>query len=323
MSHSSFSKDGLGAAWSDRGTLIAFVLLVLVGGSNAVAVRFSNLELPPFWGAAIRFAAAALIFWIIVIVRRIALPEGRALIGALLYGLLAIGASYAFLYWGLVRVQAGLTMVVLAFVPLMTLFFALAHGQETFRWRGLIGALISIAGILLAVGGGLGTAVPVASLLALVAGAACMAEGSVVFKLFPKSHPVATNALAFTTGASLLLGLSLVAGEEWNLPTGSNTWAAFFYLVLIGSVVLFYLYLYVLARWTASATAYSFLLFPVATVVIAAWLMGEVVTTSFVMGGALVLAGVGVGAISPNGQLMVRFAAWRRTFMRGDRINVN
>jgi drug/metabolite transporter (DMT)-like permease len=297
MSRSSFSKGGLGAARADRGTLIAFVLLVLVGGSNAVAVRFSNLELPPFWGAAIRFAAAALIFWIIVLVRRIALPKGRALIGALLYGLLAVGAAYAFLYWGLVRVQAGLTMVVLAFVPLMTLFLALAHGLETLRWRGLIGALISIAGILLAVGGELGTAVPVASLLALVAAAACLAEGSVVFKLFPKSHPVATNALALTTGASLLFGISLVAGEEWNLPTGSNTWAAFSYLVLIGSVVLFYLYLYVLARWTASATAYSFLLFPVATVLIAAWLAGEVVTTSFVMGGALVLAGVGVGAI--------------------------
>jgi drug/metabolite transporter (DMT)-like permease len=244
--------------------VIAFVLLVLIGGSNAVAVRFSNLELPPFWGAAIRFAAAALIFWIIVLVRRIALPKGRALMGALLYGFLAVGVSYALLYWGLLRVPAGLTMVVLAFVPLMTLFFALAHGLETLRWRGLIGTLISIAGILVAVGGGLSTAVPVSSLLALVAAAACLAEGSVVFKLFPKSHPVATNALALTTGASLLMGLSLLAGEEWKLPTTSNTWAAFTYLVVIGSVVLFYLYLYVLARWTASATAYSFLLFPVA-----------------------------------------------------------
>jgi drug/metabolite transporter (DMT)-like permease len=138
--------------------VVAFALLVLIGGSNAVAVRFSNLELPPFWGAAIRFASAGLIFWIIVLGRRIALPKGRALIGTLLYGLLAIGAAYAFLYWGLVRVQAGLTMVVLAFVPLMTLFSALAHGLETFRWRGLIGTLISIAGILVAVGGGLGTA---------------------------------------------------------------------------------------------------------------------------------------------------------------------
>jgi drug/metabolite transporter (DMT)-like permease len=39
------------------------------------------------------------------------------------------------------------------------------------------------------------------------------------------------------------------------------------------------------------------LLIPVATVVIAAWLLGEVVTISFVIGAALVLAGVWVGAI--------------------------
>jgi hypothetical protein len=31
--------------------LLAFTLLVLVGGSNAVAVKFSDFELPPFWGA--------------------------------------------------------------------------------------------------------------------------------------------------------------------------------------------------------------------------------------------------------------------------------
>ena len=33
-------------------TLIAFVAVVILGGSNAVAVRVSNFELPPFWGAA-------------------------------------------------------------------------------------------------------------------------------------------------------------------------------------------------------------------------------------------------------------------------------
>jgi drug/metabolite transporter (DMT)-like permease len=58
------------------------------------------------------------------------------------------------------------------------------------------------------------------------------------------------------------------------------------------------LYHQVLARWTASATTYSFLLFPVATAAIAALLAGEVVTASFAMGGGLVLAGVWFGAIS-------------------------
>lgn len=297
MGRSDLPEGGSETARPDRATLIAFVLMVVLAGGNAVAVRFSNSELPPFWGAAIRFAAAALIFWIIVLVRRIALPKGRALIGVLLYGLLAVGASYAFLYWGLLRATAGLAGAVLAFVPLLTLFFARAHGLETLRWRGLMGALIATAGILVGVVGGFGSTVHVPSLLALVAGTACLAEASVVFKLFPQSHPVATNAVALTTGTPPLVALSLLAGEKWSLPTTPNTWAAFAYLVLIGSVVVFYLYLNVLARWTASATSYSFLLIPVTTVIIAALLAGEVITASFVIGGALVLAGVWVGAI--------------------------
>jgi drug/metabolite transporter (DMT)-like permease len=303
MHTSHWSRNGVGAALSRWATWLAFALLVLVGGSNAVAVRFSNLELPPFWGAGLRFGGAALIFWIIVLSRRIVLPKGRALIGAMLYGLLAVGASYAFLYWGLLRAPASLTMVVLAFVPLMTLFLAWVHGLEALSWRRLIGALIAIAGILIVVGGALGTAVPVLSFFALLAGGVCIAAGAVVFKLFPQSHPLATNAVAFTTGASLLVVLSLVVGEDWILPAATNTLAAFIYLVVVGSVLFFYLYLYILAQWTASATAYSFLLFPVATVPIAALFAGEVITTSFIIGGALGLFGVWLGAISGSADL--------------------
>ena len=156
---------------------------------------------------------------------------------------------------------------------------------------------MGIGGILLAVGETLGTTVPVPSFLALIAGAACLTEGAVLFKRFPKGDLVATNAIALTTGTALLFALSLLAGEQGQLPTTPNTWAALLYLVLFGTVVLFYLYLFVLARWDASATAYAFLLFPVATVVIGAWLAGEVVTVSFLVGGALVLAGVWLGGV--------------------------
>jgi drug/metabolite transporter (DMT)-like permease len=281
----------------DYSTSIAFAVMVIIGGSIGVAIRISNMDLPPFWGAGIRAAVAALAFWLIIVVRRIDLPRGRESAGALLYGLLTVGFSYALLYWGLLRVQAGLASVVLAVVPLMTLLFALAHGLESFRWRGLAGSLIAIFGILLAVGEGLGTSIPVASLLALIAGAACLAEGSVLFKFFPQPHPHATNALALTIGASFLLGLSLIVGEDWHLPTTADTWIAFIYLVIFATVGLYYLYLFVLSRWPASVTNYSFLLFPISTVVIAAWLLGEIITTSFVIGSALVLVGVWLGAL--------------------------
>ena len=233
-----------------------------------------------------------------MLVRRIALPKGRALVGALLYGLLGTGASFAFVYWALLRVQASQAIVVLALIPLITLFLAWAHGLEALSWRRVIGALVAIAGIFVVVGAGLGTSVPVLSLLALLAGSVCVAEGTVIVKLFPQSHPVATNAVALTAGTLLLIGLSFVTGEAWILPATTTTWAVFIYLVLFGSVLMFILYLTVLTRWTASATSYSFLLFPVVTVPLAALLAGEVITTTFVIGGALGLFGVWLGAIS-------------------------
>lgn len=280
----------------DRITLLAFALVVVVGGSNAVAVRLSNLELPPFWGAGLRFGAAALIFWGIVAARRLPVPARRALLGAVLYGAIGIGGGYAFLYWSLTRVPASLSMVVLAIVPLLTLLLAAAHRLEPFRWRGALGALLAFGGIALSVGNDIGGAVPLASLLALIAGSACIAESSVVVKLFPRSDPLVTNAVALTAGTAILLPVSLLTGEARALPADEITWVTFGYLVLIGSILLFYLYLYVLQRWTASATSYSFLLFPLVTVFVASWIAGEVVSASFLVGTAVVLGGVWIGA---------------------------
>jgi O-acetylserine/cysteine efflux transporter len=291
------------AARTDRATLAAFIALVVLGGSNAVAVRFSNLELPPFWGAAARFLTAAAIFWAILLVSRAALPRGRALVGAVLYGVLAIGASYALVYWGILRIQAGLVMVILSLSPLFTMFFAVLHGLERFRWRGLAGALIALGGIAIGVGAELGRSVPVASLAAVIAGAACMAEGSVVYKLFPGTKPLPTNVVAFTTGGAMLLLISLIAGEQRFLPSAPRTIAAFTYLVVVGSVVLFYLYLLVLSRWSASATSYAFLLFPIATIAIAALISGERVTPLFLLGACFALVGVWVGAFKPHAKV--------------------
>ena len=282
---------------ADRLTWGAFVLMAILAGGSTVAVRMSNSGLPPFWGATLRLGTAALVFWIIVLLRGIPLPRARALRGAVLYGLLSMGLSYAGMYWGLTRAPASLAGAMLAFVPLLTFFCAWAHGLEKFRSQGLIGTLVATAGVVFGVVGGFGGAMHVPSVLALLAGVTCMAEGTVVFKLFPRSHPVATNAVALTTGTLPLALLSLLTGERWTLPTTLNSWAAYGYLVLIGSVVVFSLGLHILSRWTASAASYVFLLMPVSSVVIAALLLGEAITLSLVIGTALVVAGVWLGAI--------------------------
>lgn len=281
-------------------TAAAFILVVIVAGGNPVAVRFSNAGLPPFWGAALRFGAAAPIFWLMVWAAGAKLPTGRVLGGVLLFGLLSIGASYSFLYWGLVRAPAGLAGASLAFVPLLTIFFAAAHGLEQLRWQAVLGAGVALSGILLGVVRGFGSDIHLPSLLALLAGAACIAEANVIFKLLPRPDPLATNALALSTGVPVLLLMSLVLGEPWTLPGDRSTLLSYAYLVLFGSVGMFYLFLYILNRWTASTTSYTFLLMPVSTVILAALIAGERITLWFGLGAVLVVAGVWIGAFQRN-----------------------
>ena len=284
-------------AFPDRMTLIAFLFMVLVAGGAAVAIRITFVELPPFWSGGARFGLAALIFWVLMLVRRVALPRGKALAGAALFGFLGVGASFLFLMWGLVETPASLFQVIGALVPLLTILFAFLHRLEKLRWQGITGALLAVAGIAFAVNGYKGVAISIPHILAIVAGTACIAESIVIAKLIPRSNPIATNAVAMTVGSAMLLSVSLLTREQWVIPTKSATWAAYLYLVVFVSVIVFLLYLWLLGRWTASGTSFAFVLMPLVTIVLASLISDEPITLSLIIGAALVISGVLFGAL--------------------------
>jgi drug/metabolite transporter (DMT)-like permease len=281
----------------DRRILLAFTGVVLLAGSNIVAVRFSNRELDPFWGAGIRFLGASLILWTLVARGRYGLPKGRALGGAFVYGILSFLVAYAFFYWGSQEVPAGLGGTIMASVPLLTVMLAAVHRLERLRLRGVIGALVALTGIAVMSSGALAGDVSLISVLAVVIAAAAAAESGIVLKLLPSAHPVVTNAIGMSVGAALLLVLSLVAGESWEMPVSPSVRAAILYLA-IASPFLFMLVVYVIQRWTATGASYQFVLFPIVSVIGGALLLGEGVTSSLLLGAPLVLAGVYIGALS-------------------------
>ena len=275
----------------DRLTIAAFAAVVVIAGLNFVAVRFSNRELPPFEGAALRFAAAALLFAAYAWARHLAYPRGRALAGALLFGVLGFFAAYALVYWGLVSAPAAMAAVSLALVPLATALLAVAHRLERLRARTLIGGALAALGIFVLLREQLSATVPLGSLAAMIAGALCAAESGVVVKYFPRSHPAVTNAVAMGAATALLAALSRISGEAWIVPTQPTTLIAFGYLVA-STIVLFVFILYILGRWTASAASLQFPLAPVVTVVAGSVLAGEGVTLAFGVGAAIVAVGV-------------------------------
>lgn len=271
-----------------------------MAGGNVVAIRYISCEaceLEPFWAAATRLLLASVIFAAIAIALRTGRPRGRALLGAVLYGALGFGAALAFGYWGLQRVPAGLGAIVLATIPLLTFVFAIAHRLERFRWPGLIGAALAMGGMAVVFHEGIGAGVPFASLLALVVSAACFAETSIVVKRFPSMHPAALNAIGVGVGGLMLLALALLAGEATIVPELTRTWIAQAYLVIVGSVVTFTLYVFVLRRWTASAVSYEGVLIPLVAIGLASRLQDERITWAFAAGSVLVLLGVYFGAL--------------------------
>ncbi|MDP8956197.1 MAG: EamA family transporter [Actinomycetota bacterium] len=281
----------------DRLALLGFIALVLIGGINFPAVKATVHELAPMWSAGLRFTAGALILLAVVAVGRKPFPRGRALAGSLLFGALSFGAFYAFAYLGIARVPAGAASVILASAPLATFIAAVLHRLESFRWLTLAGALLAIVGIAIMVGGPGGGSLSVAGILALLAASICAAEAGVVAKKFPSVPPLTMNGVGMAVGGVVLLALSFLGNESHAIPRLAGTWLWLIYLVLLGSIVLFVTYLFVLRRWTASGTSYVFVLFPVVAVAFGALFQDERITLGLVLGGLLVIAGVYVGAL--------------------------
>jgi drug/metabolite transporter (DMT)-like permease len=282
----------------DTNTYLAFANAVLIGGANFVAVSFSNMELPPLFGAALRFALAALLFFFIMRISGVPLVRGRAAVGAAVYGILGFGAAYAFLYYALVGLAAGTVAVVMAAVPLFTLIMAVLLGQERLSLRGIVGGGLAIAGITVLSLGTLGGDLSPTYLIAAVLGAVAAAASSVAAKSLPNVHPLNMNAIGMASGTLLLIIGSLLFQERWVLPYETNTWLALGWLVVLGSVGLFQLFLYVIRRWTASATVYAITAMPVVAVALGAIMLRQPITPTVLVGGALVIFAVYVGAIS-------------------------
>jgi len=276
--------------------LSVFVAVVLIGGTNFVAVRFSNRELPPFWGAGLRFAIAGILLVGLAAWRRIRLPLGSAFPGVALLGVVNFGVAYALAYWGLLQAPSAMAATFVALVPLMTFFMATALGMERFRWGGVIGGAIAVAGVALVFVDQLRATVPPAALAALFLQAVAVAGSTVLLKRLPRADPIGTNAVAMLCGAAFLLVVALLARETPVLPSRPEVWVAFLYLVTLGGIGLFIGVVFIVLRWTASASAYVTVLFPVVTVAVGAILAGELVSFQFVGGALLVMIGTYVGA---------------------------
>lgn len=282
---------------------LALFTLYIAWGTTYLAIRYTLESMPPFLMTGSRLLVAGLILYIWRRKAGDTAPTPRQWRSASLVGLLLLvggigGSTLAERY-----VPSGVVALVVAAMPLWVVLVnaVIPHGQRP-TWRSLAGVFIGLLGIVILMqqGDSLGQNTDYSILgigIVLLAGLA-WAIGSIYSQhaQLPAS-PLLASGMQMLVGSagSYAVGLLLGEGRQLNLAAISlRSLAGFGYLVVVGSLVGFVCYTWLLRVAPANlAVTYAYVN-PLVAVLLGSLLAGEVLTTRALIATPLILASVGL-----------------------------
>ena len=273
-----------------------YLMLCLIWGSTWLVIKVGYGGLGPFNVAAIRFFLAGIVMAAIAPMIGARWPRRRsewALIVAV--ALLMFAGNYGAVYWSEQYIDSGLTAILFATLPLLTL--AVAHlylPGERITSSKLAGTLLAFVGaMVLFADHARIDARQLWPMLTAIGGALCAAMASVASKRHGAGlHPAALNAPSMLIGAVVLAGVSLATGEGFALPPDASTWGAVLYLALAGSVLAFFVYFSMLKTWSVMSLSFISVFTPAIALILGFIFLDERPTIWTVAGGMLIVAGV-------------------------------
>lgn len=278
----------------------AFALIYFVWGSTFLAIRYALVSLPPFFLIGFRSTGAgALLFgWVLLKGgERLRWQDWRsAAVGGVLFFVFGHGS----LSWAEQHVSSGLAAVVLALIPIwVVLLDWLRPGGTRPGWPILLGVAIGFAGLVAMVGldslSGGGT-LDVFATVVLALSALAWATGTLYSRYHKlNASPAATSAMQLLIGGGLLLIIGTLSGE-WPVllakPIAMQSIMALGYLIVVGSVITFSAYIWLLRVVSPASVATYAYVNPLVAVLLGWALAGERLTAQTLFGAAIVIAGV-------------------------------
>ena len=283
--------------------LFAFAALYLIWGSTYLGIALAIQSIPPFLMAGTRFFLAGVIMYFLARLRGSARPQtmtwrSAAIIGGCLL-LCGNGGVTISEKW----VPTGLASLIVATVPidiaLLGWITGLAPRPTPLVWLGLTGGFIGVA---LLIGPALATSSPsksnhfVLGMLILLLGSFIWSAGS-LYSLKAKSSPslflAAGQQMICGGGLLFFLGLSLGETRHFN-PQNLSVISinAFVYLVLVGALIGYTAYFWLLRHCEPARVATYAYVNPVVAVVLGVFFHDEHLSMRTIMGAALIIGSV-------------------------------
>ncbi|MGW7327866.1 EamA family transporter [Streptomyces sp. NPDC054840] len=283
-----------GAVWA------ALALVYVVWGSTYLGIRIVVETMPPFLSAGARFITAGLLLAAVVAWRYgpAALRATRAQLGsAALVGLLLVLGGNGLVVLAETSVPSGLAALLVAAVPMWVVVLRASTGDRP-PPRTLAGVLVGLAGLAVLTSPGLSGAVRLSGVLMVVAASVLWSLGSFSApRLKLPANPFTGSAYQMFAGGVAAVVVGLLRGEHRGLdPAAFSTasWLALAYLTVVGSLVGFTAYVWLLQAAPLSLVSTYAYVNPVVAVALGTLILDEALTWPIMVGGAIVVVAVGV-----------------------------
>ena len=278
---------------------LVWLILCCIWGSTWLFIKLGLEDLPPLTFAGIRFVIACSILLVIIRIRGLQLPRSSSDLKLLaLTGFLSFTVNYGTIFWGEQYIPSGLAAVLQATIPAFGLVIAHFYlPGERMTWAKLFGVALGVIGVAvvfsnqLAIAGGKA----LAGSVAVVVGSAVVAYSNVLVKARGnKLDPaiLAAGQMFFGLIPLLMLGISL---EENPLKFHWTVRAvlSLFYLAIVGSVIAFLLYYWLVQNMDVTKSMLIALVTPVVAVIVGMIVLREELNWRTIVGGAMIMSGIG------------------------------
>ncbi|HEV8138794.1 MAG TPA: EamA family transporter [Pyrinomonadaceae bacterium] len=279
---------------------VVWLILCGIWGSTWLFIKLGLNDLPPLTFAGIRFLCASSILVAIIFARGVRWPRKRSewLLIAIV-GWLQFSLNYGLVFWGEQRIPSGLAAVLQSTFPAFGLVIAHFYlPEERITPKKLMGVLLGVLGVGIVFSDQLSFAgkAALAGSVALVLSAVCGSYGNVLVKAYgTQIDPFVLAAGQMVCGFPPLLALGIATeGNPIHFHWTATAVIALAYLVIVGSVIAFTLFYWLVRHMDVVNTMLIALVTPVVAVLLGMIVLHEKFNWRLFAGAACIISGIGL-----------------------------
>jgi drug/metabolite transporter (DMT)-like permease len=282
--------------------IIAFAALYLVWGSTYLGIRFAIETIPPFLMAGARFFIAGVIMYAIAWSQGIGKSNWANWRTSLIIGACLLLAGNGGVTISEKYIDSGLAALIVAIVPIYIVILGWVSGMASrptpIVWLALVGGFVGV-GILF--GPALhfssnGGRYPAIGMSILLVSSFIWSAGSLYSRTAKHAaSPFLTAAQQMLCGGLLLLLVGIATGEMRHFHPSSISilsLASFVYLVIIGAVVGYTAYIWLLRHCDPAKVATYAYVNPIVAVLLGAAFAGETLSLRILVAAGLIIGSV-------------------------------